>query len=78
MLCRDCVVCDSLHGTSSSFCSLSTDKDYQLAIRPAPLENEIAETPYGKVIEVTNVKDFSFQMESRGLLGWWRKGMGYA
>lgn len=53
------------------------DKDYQLAARPSPADVKGQNPPYGKVLELASVKDFSNHMESRGILEWWRKAMGY-
>lgn len=56
-------------------------KDYQLAVRPAPvaLEHESSESrhvPLG-LFEVGTVKEFGAIMQQRGVWSWWRKGMGY-
>lgn len=62
-------------------------KDYQLAIRPAPLvvetqtgdESTAPDTrtvPIG-LNEVETVKDFGAVMRERNVWCWWRKGMGY-
>jgi hypothetical protein len=69
-------------------------KDYQLAVRPAPVEldaeavamlsadgikaaqDRTANLGIG-LEEIESVKEFGRRMEERGLLQWWRKGMGY-
>ncbi|KAF1822938.1 uncharacterized protein K489DRAFT_309328, partial [Dissoconium aciculare CBS 342.82] len=52
-------------------------KDYQLAVRPAPaLQDRTASINIG-LEEIESVKDYSRWMEERGLLQWWRQGMGY-
>jgi hypothetical protein len=69
-------------------------KDYQLAVRPAPVEldaealatlsadrvkalqDRTADISIG-LEEIESVKDYSRWMEERGLLQWWRQGMGY-
>jgi hypothetical protein len=55
-----------------------TDKDYQLVNRPSPMTSHSVVSRYGKVAELSSVKEFGTHMESRGILDWWRKGMGYA
>ncbi|KAF2140169.1 uncharacterized protein K452DRAFT_230802 [Aplosporella prunicola CBS 121167] len=61
-------------------------KDFQLAARPALAEpqNAAAQTAPSKktkeprgLHEVDTVKEFGAIMEQRGVLSWWRKGMGY-
>jgi hypothetical protein len=54
-------------------------KDYQLAIRPAAVEtSQDHPLEYGTGLEeIASVKDFGLWMQKRGLLQWWRKGMGY-
>lgn len=58
-------------------------KDYQLATKPGPQSGEGREEgDHDRAIrpgltEVDSVKEFGLIMEKRGLLGWWRKGMGY-
>lgn len=57
-------------------------KDFQLAIKPAeimPMLNppNLARDMIG-LHEAYSVKDFAMQMEARGVLQWWRRGMGYA
>ncbi|KAF2090878.1 hypothetical protein K490DRAFT_62209 [Saccharata proteae CBS 121410] len=56
-------------------------KDYHLAARPSLIEAEaqrknIAQAPKG-LKEVSSIKEFSFVMEARGVLDWWRKAMDY-
>jgi hypothetical protein len=54
-------------------------KDYQLAIRPAAVEafqDHSSEQGIG-LEEIASVKEFGLWMQKRGLLQWWRKGMGY-
>lgn len=61
-------------------------KDFQLVSRPASVEAE-GEPPGAKgkgnrrreggLEEVESVKEFGSLMEQRGILGWWRRGMGY-
>lgn len=57
-------------------------KDYQLARKPMPKSHETtfaeAKVAYGKLEEVDSVKEFGATMQSLGVWGWWRKGMGYA
>ena len=57
-------------------------KDYHLASRPAKVERERAvdadDMPSTGFFETESVKDFGGQMRQRGVLAWWRKGMGYA
>lgn len=56
-------------------------KDYQLAVRPAPIapENGTAATRHVPVglFEVGTVKEFGAIMQQRAIWSWWRKGMGY-
>jgi hypothetical protein len=53
-------------------------KDYQLAARPAPIDSKIiVDYEFGKLFEVSSVKEFSNRMSERGILDWWRAGMGY-
>ncbi|EKG18786.1 hypothetical protein MPH_03952 [Macrophomina phaseolina MS6] len=56
-------------------------KDYQLAVRPAPIEPEHVSSENRKVpvglFEVGTVKEFGAIMQERGVWSWWRKGMGY-
>ncbi|KZT70915.1 hypothetical protein DAEQUDRAFT_666803 [Daedalea quercina L-15889] len=61
-------------------------KDYQLAVRPAPVAPEVRSheehareraIPVG-LHEVETVKDFGAVMRERGVWSWWRRGMGYA
>ncbi|KAF2436804.1 hypothetical protein EJ08DRAFT_577382 [Tothia fuscella] len=53
-------------------------KDYQLAARPALVQSKIVpDYDYGKIFEVATVKEFSARMSERGVLEWWRSGMGY-
>jgi hypothetical protein len=54
-------------------------KDYHLAIRPAALESS-QDQPLDHdtgLDEISSVKEFGLWMQKRGLLQWWRKGMGY-
>ncbi|QKX57260.1 uncharacterized protein TRUGW13939_04369 [Talaromyces rugulosus] len=58
-------------------------KDYQLVTRPGPQADEgypksstISTDP--GLREVDSIKEFGSLMKDRGVLGWWRKGMGYA
>ncbi|OJD33028.1 uncharacterized protein BKCO1_3400023 [Diplodia corticola] len=56
-------------------------KDYQLAVRPAPItpENDasgIRDVQVG-LFEVGTVKEFGAIMQQRSVWSWWRKGMGY-
>ncbi|KAF4555118.1 Hypothetical protein D9617_3g021890 [Elsinoe fawcettii] len=56
-------------------------KDYQLAVKPGPVEIGVVQASnpalYGTLHEFETVKSFSEEMRVRGLLDWWRKGMGY-
>lgn len=58
-------------------------KDFQLVARPGGLVREMpgagseGEIPTG-LSEIHSVKEFAARMESLGVFGWWRKGMGYA
>ncbi|KAB2576633.1 hypothetical protein DBV05_g4754 [Lasiodiplodia theobromae] len=56
-------------------------KDYQLAVRPAPIapENGTAASRHVPVglFEVGTVKEFGAIMQQRAIWSWWRKGMGY-
>ena len=58
-------------------------KDFQLVTRPSALEPEgepeenIKEELDIGLAEVESVKEFGNFMEKRGVLNWWRKGMGY-
>lgn len=66
-------------------------KDFQLVSRPASLEGEGGQGPAegmgkgggerggerGGLEEVESVKEFGGLMERKGVLGWWRRGMGY-
>ena len=60
-------------------------KDYHLAVRPAAMTHEehspvAGATSPGPSIgleERESVKDFAAQMHCRGVLRWWRRGMGY-
>lgn len=52
-------------------------KDYHLVARPAPVENSSRLIEYGKLFEVTRVKDFNALMTRRGILPWLRKAMGW-
>jgi hypothetical protein len=56
-------------------------KDFQLVKKPAEKEFEGNGADdyitYGKLEEADSVKDFGAKMESMGVWGWWRKGMGY-
>lgn len=56
-------------------------KDFQLVARPAAIERD-AMHPSGSdhrtgLYETDSVKDFAVQMDNRGILAWWKKGMGY-
>ncbi|KAL2354702.1 hypothetical protein BJ546DRAFT_39593 [Cryomyces antarcticus] len=57
-------------------------KDYQLASRMAPLSREtqqiVASSGDRGLFETDSVKDFGLKMQDRGVLTWWRRGMGYA
>ncbi|MCJ1289106.1 hypothetical protein MMC34_000638 [Xylographa carneopallida] len=55
-------------------------KDYQLAARPAGIEgsdHEGADSVGAGLHEVAAVKDFGLKMDEKGILGWWRRAMGY-
>lgn len=63
-------------------------KDFQLAARPDAVADETGgsaprpknrngDTPKAGLSEVESVKEFGGLMEERGVLEWWRKGMGY-
>ncbi|KAL8419261.1 hypothetical protein RB594_002465 [Gaeumannomyces avenae] len=52
-------------------------KDYRCVCKPAPFPlPETPDVPVG-FREVAAVADFGHEMERRGLIEWWRKGMGY-
>jgi hypothetical protein len=58
-------------------------KDFQLLKKPAEKQpdthtHNTSNVPYGKLQEMDTVKEFGAQMESFGVLSWWRKAMGYA
>lgn len=57
-------------------------KDFQLAARPAAVDQEVdgrSREPISTgLFETDSVKDFATQMENRGVLEWWRKAMGYS
>lgn len=56
-------------------------KDCQLAARPAPVMDEDSDCKEGEeevgLREVESVREFGCAMKDRGVLEWWRKGMGY-
>lgn len=58
-------------------------KDYQLVARPAQLVEECNDREREKISveaglrEVESMKEFGLIMKRRGVLEWWRKGMGY-
>jgi hypothetical protein len=57
-------------------------KDFQLVTKPAEKKTEgksgtEGAVTYGKLEEAESVKEFGAHMESFGVWGWWRKGMGY-
>ncbi|MCJ1402909.1 hypothetical protein MMC11_006130 [Xylographa trunciseda] len=55
-------------------------KDYQLAARPAGIEERkdgAGEVEGAGLHEVAAVKDFGLRMDEKGMLGWWRQAMGY-
>ncbi|MCJ1436981.1 hypothetical protein MMC27_006364 [Xylographa pallens] len=55
-------------------------KDYQLAARPAGIEGrESGKVESGRagLHEVAAVKEFGLKMDEKGMLGWWRRAMGY-
>ncbi|MCJ1382070.1 hypothetical protein MMC17_005182 [Xylographa soralifera] len=55
-------------------------KDYQLAARPAGIEKRKdgeMESESAGLHEVASVKDFGLKMDEKGILGWWRRAMGY-
>jgi len=56
-------------------------KDYQLAIKPAPVKRDttaqIKEVEHNGLREFDTVKAFSLAMTDRGVYEWWRQGMGY-
>jgi hypothetical protein len=56
-------------------------KDCQLAARPAPVMDEDSDCKKGEkevgLREVESVREFGCAMKDRGVLEWWRKGMGY-
>jgi len=57
-------------------------KDYNLAIKPATLTREFvvnddAAMPKTGLYEFDSVKTFAEAMRQRGVLHWWRKGMGF-
>ncbi|KAK7510317.1 uncharacterized protein IWZ02DRAFT_35597 [Phyllosticta citriasiana] len=59
-------------------------KDFHLVTRPGPIQPEKEDkskpaprnVPIG-LFEVATVKEFSDVMDQRGVLLWWKKGMGY-
>ncbi|KAI5365304.1 hypothetical protein Slin15195_G048370 [Septoria linicola] len=57
-------------------------KDFQLAIKPAEMEPNLNSLFQAKDMiglhQAESVKDFANHMKARGVLQWWRKGMGYA
>jgi len=57
-------------------------KDFQLVKKPSEKVLESKEqgvdVSRGKLEEVGSVKEFGARMESLGVWGWWRKGMGYS
>ena len=56
-------------------------KDYQLvvpAVRvPEGAPGNAVDSAFGIVEEVEAVRDMAAMMEKRGLLGWWKKAMGF-
>lgn len=62
-------------------------KDYQLAVRPAPLvvqtrKGDESTATHARTVpiglnEVETVKHFGAVMRERDVWSWWRKGMGY-
>ncbi|KAF2153446.1 hypothetical protein K461DRAFT_293711 [Myriangium duriaei CBS 260.36] len=56
-------------------------KDYQLTVKPAPIQREsneqIPETESGVLRELDTVKAFSLAMKDRHIFSWWRRGMGF-
>ncbi|KAK4936202.1 hypothetical protein LTR66_015367 [Elasticomyces elasticus] len=54
-------------------------KDYQLVVHVDKVQGDVMfdEDRLGSLIEVESVKEFAAEMEKKGLLGWWRKGMGF-
>lgn len=57
-------------------------KDFQLAARPSEVQVESEHLGQDRAVkglqEVESVKDFASHMHARGVLEWWRTGMGYA
>ena len=56
-------------------------KDFQLVARPAVIERDAmhaCRTDHKTgLYETDSVKDFATQMNDRGVLAWWKNGMGY-
>ncbi|KAK8153910.1 hypothetical protein IWX90DRAFT_381969 [Phyllosticta citrichinensis] len=59
-------------------------KDFHLVTRPAPVQPEqedVSKSAHRTVptglFEVETVKEFSDVMDQRGVLRWWKRGMGY-
>ncbi|KAK8208235.1 hypothetical protein IWZ01DRAFT_542802 [Phyllosticta capitalensis] len=59
-------------------------KDFHLVTRPGPLQQEQEDKPKAAyrdvpvgLFEVETVKGFSDVMSKRGVLQWWKRGMGY-
>ena len=56
-------------------------KDYQLASKPAEIQQGSASLPphpdLGVLRELSTVKAFSEAMHERQVHDWWRRGMGY-
>ncbi|KAI9685119.1 MAG: hypothetical protein M1822_004706 [Bathelium mastoideum] len=56
-------------------------KDYQLAARPAPLLREenasIEDKAAVGLWELNSVKELAGKMSTKGIMSWWKQGMGY-
>jgi hypothetical protein len=54
-------------------------KDFQLALKPAPIESMVAQPDDRTgLYEVESIKDFAAAMEKRGIAEWWKRGMEFA
>ncbi|EME43551.1 hypothetical protein DOTSEDRAFT_89372 [Dothistroma septosporum NZE10] len=56
-------------------------KEFQLIARPAVIAKDVMHASEADhktgLYETDSVKDFAAHMDNRGVLAWWRKGMGY-
>lgn len=53
-------------------------KDYQLVSPVAPSFDGFNVSNYGSLEEVETVRAMADKMQDNGLIGWWRKAMGFS